>query len=117
MAKSRKTLFGAATEDATLQALASVRSVKITGANGIAYDGNLRLAGAAVPALHVPGPVWRYSLVPGVYLFNVNIAGVAGVTVNFTVTGATASPPSTFLMAGAPGVVVGQNEEIEIVVA
>jgi hypothetical protein len=114
MAVSAKTLLKANPTDETLKALAAGRHVRITATGGIAYEGNLRLAGQPVPTPRVRGASWRYSLEPGLYLFNVNIAGVAGATVAFTLAGATATYPTSLKLPGTAGKAVGFNTEIDI---
>lgn len=86
--------------------------VKITGANGIKYQGNVRPVGQPLPTARTPGPNWKFALPAGSYLFNVNIAAVAGVTVTFAFAGGTPTSPTSFAMAGPNGTVVGLNAQI-----
>lgn len=95
-----------------LEELAGATSlVTITATGGMTYQGYVRPVGPPAALPRSPGPSWKFNLPNGTYLFNVNIAAVAGVTVTFTLAGATGTTATNLKMPGTPGQVAGRNFE------
>jgi hypothetical protein len=78
---------------------------------------NVRKSGSPIPVARLGGTRWKYFLETGTYVFNVDLVGMAGHTINISFSGATASDSTALTLPGLPGTASSDNRDIAFAVA